>query len=148
MPIFIDAYEYEGKGYADIGSQVYQATDGYDLFVFSMREGNGNIHDAILDFGKDDKIRFIDSRGDFDDLTFEVDRSENTITIRYDDSGNWIVLRNAGGPHRRTGQPSPDGEELPLRDGLQPQDHLHRQRRQQVEGQRGRRQLSSMAEDR
>ncbi len=71
----------------------YQASDGYDLFIFSTRDGNGD--DAILGFGKNDKIRFTDFDGDFDDLTFEVDASANTVTIRYDDSDNRIVLRDA-----------------------------------------------------
>ena len=59
----------------------YQASDRKDLFVFDTRYGNGV--DTISDFGANDKIRLRDFDGAFEDLTFEVDASANTITIRY-----------------------------------------------------------------
>ncbi len=69
----------------------YQATARKDLFVF--REGHGE--DTIRDFALDDKIRFVDFAGTFRDLTFAVDTTAQTITLRYDGSGNQITLRNA-----------------------------------------------------
>ncbi len=92
---FEESYEIHREFYEEhpdeqYWNNVYQGSDGKDLFVF--KTGNGI--DAILGFKKDDKIRFEDVT-DFGDLTFEVDASESTITIRYDDSDNKIVLRNA-----------------------------------------------------
>ncbi len=88
-PIYLRTY------YADPDNQywnkTHQATEDKDLFIF--RKGHGV--DTILDFAPDDKIRFVDFRGTFSDLTFEVDTTAQTITIRYDGSVNPITLRNA-----------------------------------------------------
>ncbi len=73
-------------------NETHQATDKKDLFIFQTDRGNGV--DTILDFEKGDMIRFTQLDGTFDDLRFDVDASESVITIRWDDSGNKIILRD------------------------------------------------------
>ncbi len=72
-------------------NETYQATARKDIFVFRERHGE----DTIQDFALDDKIRFVDFAGTFRDLTFAVDTTAQTITLRYDGSGNQITLRDA-----------------------------------------------------
>ena len=91
MTIFIDQGKFgsAGSGY----NNEYQASARKDLFVFETQYG-GNGVDTISGFGTDDMLRLRGFDGAFSDLTFEVDSSEKTITIRYDSSDNKIVLRN------------------------------------------------------
>ncbi len=95
MPIILDKKHRQ---------DTYQASADKDLFVFELRSSTAIPTDEILDFSVDDKIRLIDFNGDFSDLTFEVDRDADTITIgisgpslsfAYVRDDRKVVLRNA-----------------------------------------------------
>ncbi len=103
MAIFIDSPKpdledmsrleraYYAKPRRQYWNEKYQATERKDIFVFEEENGQ----DTIRDFALDDKIRFVDLAGTFRDLTFAVDATARTITLRHDGSGNQITLRKA-----------------------------------------------------
>ncbi len=103
MAIFIDSPKpdledmsrleraYYAKPRRQYWNEKYQATERKDIFVFEEENGK----DTIRDFALDDKIRFVDLAGTFRDLTFAVDATARTITLRHDGSGNQITLRKA-----------------------------------------------------